>query len=126
MPIRLRQDEFADLVEQALASLPASFQPYIENLIVDIQPAPTPKQLADLGLRRGDRLMGLYQGVPLTEKSSRDTVDWPEQVIIFQRDVEAVCRTRREIVEQVRRTVLHEVGHHFGLDEGDLEDLGYG
>jgi len=80
--------------------------------------------LASLKLQGGAMLLGLYQGVPLTRKSVSAPVDWPGRVFVFQRNIEAVCNSREEIVRRVRTTVLHEVGHHFGLSEEDLAKLG--
>lgn len=127
MAIRLSEEEFEELVDQALESLPETFLPYMENLSVEILPLPTRDLLRDRKVKgSGGILLGLYYGVPLTKKSVSAPFDWPEQIFIFQRNIEAVCDSREEIVTQVRLTVLHEVGHHFGMDEEDLRKLGYG
>lgn len=125
MPIRLDEDEFDDLVRQAMDSLPEEFLQYMENISVEVRPLPSPKQ----ELKRKNRrslLLGLYVGVPLTNKSVSAPLDWPEHIYIFQRNIEAVCDSREEVIEQVRKTVLHEIGHHFGMDEKDLRKWGYG
>lgn len=70
-------------------------------------------------------LLGMYHGTPLTEREFGLDGILPDRVVIYQRNLEAMCETREEIVEQIRITVLHEVGHHFGLDEDDLAELGY-
>jgi len=126
VPVKLTEDQFADLVHQAIESLAPEFRRRLENLAVDIQPAPTAEQLARLKLRPGRSLLGLYQGVPLPDKSVLAGLDWPERITIFQHNVEAVCDDHRQVIARVRRTVLHEIGHHFGLDEDDLRELGYG
>ena len=127
MTIRLSQDEFASLVEQALTALPEQFEAFMENVSVDIDLRPTAEfmRLHHLGGSRRN-LLGLYVGRPLTEKSVSAPWEWPEQIFIFQRNIEDICDTRQEIVHQVRQTVLHEIGHHFGMDEDDLEQYGYG
>lgn len=125
MPIRLNEDEFDDLVRQALDSLPEEFLQYMENISVEVRPLPSPRQELKNKKRRS-LLLGLYVGVPLTKKSVEAPLDWPEHIYIFQRNIEAVCDNREEIVEQVRKTVLHEVGHHFGMSEKDLRKWGYG
>ncbi len=125
MRTRLTREEFEDLVDEALDSVPAAFDPYLENVIVEVVDRPTREQRDSVALEPGMLLLGLYQGVPLTDKSVTQPLDWPERVLLFHRNIEAVCRTRREIVEEVRRTVLHEIGHHFGMDEQDLDELGY-
>lgn len=126
MPIRLSQDQFEELVDQALQSLPEQFLSYMENVMVQVQDRPTRRLLQDLAVEPDMTLLGVYTGVPLTSKSVSAPVDWPEQIIIFQRNIEAVCQTPADVVEQVRKTVLHEIGHHFGMDEDDLDRLGYG
>ena len=123
----MTEEEFAGLVDEALESLPAAFEPYMENVSVEVQPRPTPELMKSMHLDGSRRdLLGVYHGVPLTNKSVNAPFDWPERIVIFQRNIESICSSREEIVEQVRQTVLHEVGHHFGMDEDDLEELGYG
>jgi len=126
MAIRLSEAEFGKLVDEAVQSLPEEFQPYMENLSVEIHPVPTRQLLHPMKVRGGRNLLGLYHGVPLTEKSVCAPVEWPERILIFQRNIEGVCDSPQEVIEQVRKTVLHEVGHHFGMDEEDLDKFGYG
>ena len=125
MAIRLSEEEFAALVDQAIESLPEQFRARMENLSVEILPRPGRELLASLKMRLRDAklLLGLYHGVPLTKKSVRAMLDWPERIYIFQRNVEAICETRGEAVRRVRETVLHEIGHHFGMTEEDLRRL---
>ena len=125
MVIRLSVEEFEELVDQALESLPKEFLPYMENVSVEVQDRPDRGLLREMNLRGGRTLLGFYHGVPLTEKSVSTPFEWPEQIYIFQRNIEAICRSREDVIFQVRQTVLHEVGHHFGLDEADLRRLGY-
>jgi predicted Zn-dependent protease with MMP-like domain len=124
--IRLSEEEFEELVDEALDGLPEQFLPYMENVSVEVQPLPSRELMQEMNIRGRRTLLGLYHGVPLTKKSVSAPFDWPEQIFIFQRNIEAICETPEEIVEQVRQTVLHEVGHHFGMDEDDLRKLGYG
>jgi len=95
-------------------------------VIVEVQAHPSRELLRREGMRPGETLLGYYDGVPLTEKSVESIAELPERILIFKEPIEAECRTREEIVEQVRQTVLHEIGHHFGMDEDELEDAGYG
>jgi predicted Zn-dependent protease with MMP-like domain len=124
--IRLGEDEFADLVEQAMAEVPDEFRPFLENLTVDVEARPDAEVVGRFGPGARQRLLGLYRGVPLPGKSVSAPVDWPERVTVYQRNIERICGTRAEAVRQIRRTVLHEIGHHFGLDEAALRRLGYG
>ena len=124
--MRLTEEEFGELVDEAIESLPEQFEQYMENVVVEVAPLPTAKMLQSVPGRPGTLLLGLYEGVPLTRKSVSAPYELPQRIYLFQRNIEAVCRTRRQIVAQVRKTVLHEVGHHFGMTEDDLHEMGYG
>ena len=124
--MRLSIDDFDRLVEQALSGLPEEFARHMENVIVEVQRRPTRALLDKMDVPRGRTLLGYYEGVPLTQKSVSAPYEMPERILIFKDPIESCCRTREEIVEQVRETVLHEIGHHFGMDEDDLDSLGYG
>lgn len=123
--MRLTHEEFADAVSEALDSLPDDFGPYMEDLVVDIEDSPDDQTLADLNMRDRRSLLGLYRGVPLTNRSVGQMLRIPERIVLYQRNIERICRTRDQVVDQIRRTVLHEVGHHFGMDEAQLRRLGY-
>ena len=82
--------------------------------------------LRSLGLEGDELLLGLYHGRPRTERSVEDSAPLPDVIYIFQDDVELASDSETELIEQVRTTVLHELGHHFGMSEDDLDALGYG
>ena len=123
--MRLSRQAFCVLVERALAGLPPQFEQYLQELSVDVEDQPDAQTLAALELDDPRSLLGLYHGHPLTERSVHHAMRWPERIVIYQANVQRICRSRSQIIEQVRKTVLHEVGHHFGLDEEDLDELGY-
>ncbi len=109
----MQRQRFEQLVEEALAQLPASFRAKLENIVVLVEDAP----------RGGSRfLLGRFQGVPRTKKSVFQATP-PDRIILYQKNIEAICRTAEEIREQVRLTVLHELGHYFGLSEEELRHL---
>jgi len=117
--------EFDRAVEQALAEVPDEFQPYLENVMIEVRRRPDRKLLRDREFR--GTLLGLYVGVPLEEKGPElAPTPLPDRIYIFHDNLCRVCRSWDELVDQVRVTVLHEIGHHFGLDEDRLADLGYG
>ena len=124
MAYRVSKRRFGELVEEALAELPEQFQEFLEEVPVEVWDRPTRHQTRGVG--RGGLLLGLYVGRPRTERSVEDSGRMPDVIYIFQEPIEAVCNNETELVGQVRKTVLHEIGHHFGMDEKDLEDLGYG
>lgn len=126
MPHHVSKVKFAELVEQALAELPDQFAEFLDEVPVEIRNRPTLKQLKAAGLGRDDLLLGLYHGIPQTERSVEHSGRFPDVIYIFQEDIELVSDSEHELVDQVRITVLHEIGHHFGLDEDDLDRLGYG
>ncbi len=124
--MRLTTATFRALVEQALHSMPEQFRPYLDRLVVDVEPAPDDATVRSVDLDDRRELLGLYHGTPLTERSIEHSGALPDRIVIYQRNIERLCRTRRDVVQQVRQTVLHEIGHHFGLEEEDLDELGYG
>lgn len=126
MAFRVSKRRFGELVEQALGTLPPQFAEFLEEVPVEVRDQPTAAQLKKLGLGPRDLLLGLYQGRPRTERSVEDSGRMPDVIYIFQEPIERVSGSEQELVEQVRKTVLHEIGHHFGLDEEDLDELGYG
>ena len=126
MPHHVSKAEFARLVEQALAELPPPFDQYLEEISIEICDRPTPEQLRSARVGRGSLLLGLYQGRPLTRRHVEDEMVLPDRIYIFQQAIEEVCQSEQELIGQARTTVLHEIGHHFGMNEKDLADLGYG
>jgi predicted Zn-dependent protease with MMP-like domain len=124
--MRLTLEQFGVLVEEALESLPEEFSRRMENVVVEVEPRPSRELLDQMKLPRGEMLLGYYDGVPLTEKSVSDPYEFPERILLFKDNIESFCRTRKEVVEQVRKTLLHEIGHHFGMDEDDLDEVGFG
>jgi predicted Zn-dependent protease with MMP-like domain len=124
--VRFSEEEFADLVREAIRSLPDDFRRRMENIAVDIQPLADERTIREMELDSPWQLLGLYRGVPLPDRHVEAPWMWPDRIVIYQRAIENATRNRDEAVEQVRTTVLHEVGHFFGMDEDDLEELGYG
>ena len=118
--------KFAELVERALAELPPQFADALEEMSLEIRDRPTREMLKSLGLGRNDLLLGLYQGVNILNRSVEHSGRLPDVIYIFQEDCELACNSEDDLVREVRKTVLHELGHHFGLDEDDLDRLGYG
>jgi len=118
--------EFERLVERALGELPAKFADFLEEVPVEVQNRPTRKQLKSVGLDEDHLLLGLYDGLPLTQRSVEHSGVRPAVIYIFKEDIELASDTEEELIEQVRTTVLHEIGHHFGMSEDDLDELGYG
>ena len=115
---------FERLVVEAIESLPDDFKEKLDNVSVVVEDYPSPRDERRLGRGRG-LLLGLYQGQPLTRRDSRYGMTLPDKISIYQGNIEAICSTDAEIRREVRRTVLHEIAHHFGIDDAHLHDLGY-
>ena len=118
--------QFAQLVERALAELPTQFAEFLEEVPVEIRDRSTAAQRRRAGVPRDGLLLGLYRGVPRTQRSVEHSGTLPDVIYVFQEDVELASDSEQDLVQQVRITVLHEIGHHFGLDEDELDELGYG
>ena len=126
MAYHVSKQRFDELVQEALAGLPGEFSRYLEEVPIEVHDRPAASQLRRLGMRQGGLLLGLYVGRPRTQRSVEESGRMPDVIYIFQDSIEAICRSEGELIEQVRKTVLHEIGHHFGLDEQDLSARGYG
>ena len=124
MTFKFTSEEFEQLVAQALDDLPDDIQKYLQNIEVVVAEWPTTAELRSVGMKPGQLLLGLYQGVPLTKRGNRYGMVLPDKVTIFQGTIEQVCRTREEVVRRVQRTVKHELAHHFGISDDRLRDLG--
>jgi predicted Zn-dependent protease with MMP-like domain len=116
--------QFEQLVIRAIESLPDEFRDRLDNIDIAIADRPTPEQLKPLEKKRGETLLGLYEGVPLTHRHSGYGMVTPDRITIFQKAIEAVCRNDGQIITEVRRVVLHEIAHHFGIDDDRLKELG--
>ncbi len=116
MPVRMGREEFERLVEGALDTIPDELARLIRNVVVlveDDAPADDPD------------LLGLYEGVALTERGGDTGLDLPDRILVFRRPLLAWCDDEEQLADEVRITVVHEVAHHFGIDDDRLHELGY-
>lgn len=104
------------MVSIALDNLPEPFRNKLTNLAIIVEDYPPPEP------DRGGLLLGLFWGVPRTQKSVF-SADLPDHIYLYQKNIEAICRTESEIILQIRNTLLHEIGHYFGLSEQELRNL---
>lgn len=119
--LRVTSEEFESLVAKALDSLPEELAELLENVAVTVEEEPSEEDLESVGMEpeEGDELFGLYLGVPLTE---RDTYygSLPDRIAIYRGPIVRGCASRREAIDEIRKTVLHELGHYFGMEEEDM------
>ena len=117
---RLRQARFARLVARALDELPAEFRERMRNIEIVVEDEPSPEQL-----RSDGELLGLYEGVPLTDRGAMEPY-LPDRISIFRGPIERISASPRRQAEIVRDTVVHEIAHHFGISDKRLGELGLG
>jgi predicted Zn-dependent protease with MMP-like domain len=117
---RLPPGRFARLVREALQDLPPAFGRRLENVAVVIADRPTVDQLQALGLGPGETLFGLYEGTPLGERGTGYHLAMPDRITIYRDPILEAGLTREEMKREVRLTVVHELGHHFGLSDEEL------
>lgn len=115
---------FEQLVNDGLAMIPTELRSLVENLEVTIEDQPAPALLRDLGIPEDETLFGLYTGVPLTERTSNYSA-LPDRIIIYRQPLLEEFDDPEEIRHEVARTVIHEVAHHFGIDDHRLRELGW-
>src|SRR3989338_3325179 len=123
MTIMDRQ-RFENLVQQALENLPVEFARKMENIAIVVEDFPSSSQLSKLNLPPQTTLFGLYEVVPKIKRNSGYSMVPPDKITIFQKPIEYLYKDEEAIKNQVRKTVLHEIGHHFGLKEEDLRKRG--
>lgn len=110
------EDRFAELVEQAFAGVPPELTALLDNVVLFIE---------DDAPDHDPDLLGLYDGVPLTERDSMYGGVLPDRIFIYRNPTLAICETEAEVIEEVGITVVHEIAHHFGIDDDRLHELGY-
>ncbi|MBB6121907.1 putative Zn-dependent protease with MMP-like domain [Nocardiopsis algeriensis] len=112
--VELTRREFEELVADALDEIPAELAALMDNVVITVQE------------ESPEGLLGLYEGIPLTERGDSYFGVLPDQIFIYRNNICAICETREEVVEEVLVTVVHEVAHHFGIDDERLHRLGWG
>ena len=120
----MNRTKFERLVDQAIQQLPPEFREKLENVAVIVEDCPSDEILERMEVPPGDTLFGLYEGTPLTDRGAASPL-FPDRIWIFQAPIENECDTEDEIREEIKTTIVHEVGHFFGLDDDYLEELGY-
>jgi len=118
----MKREHFVKVVEDSLDSLPEEFRSRIKNVAILVEDFPPNQPKPQPGERRR-LLLGIFHGVPATKKSVFDLSLGPAHIVLYQKNIEAVCSSEAEVREQIRLTVIHELGHYFGMDEEQLKDV---
>ena len=125
MQLLLPREQFEKLVIEALATLPADLQSQVSNVEVLVADWPSREELRRAGVPPGHTLLGLYHGIPLTERTHAYNLVSPDTITLFQGPIEMIAgRDFDQIREQVRHTTVHEMAHHFGISDDRLRELG--
>ena len=117
----MKREEFVSVAEEALGSLPEEFRSRIKNVAMLVEDFP-PNQPRSQH-RQGDLLLGIFHGVPATNKSVFDVSMGPAHIVLYRKNIEAVCSSESEVRQQIRQTLMHELGHYFGMTEEQLRDV---
>jgi predicted Zn-dependent protease with MMP-like domain len=120
---RARKIRFERLVVRALRRLPPEIRDMLDNVEIVVEDEPTAEQLGSES--DGDELFGLYEGTPLTARGSDYSLVLPDKITIFRRPFERACTTPEEMADEIRITVIHELAHHFGIEEDRIAALGW-
>jgi predicted Zn-dependent protease with MMP-like domain len=111
--IQVSEARFEEMVSDALDTVPPELARMMRNVVVVVEDGWNP------------RLLGLYEGIPLTERLSDYSAVLPDKITIYRNAICAICDTEQDVIDEVRTTVVHEVGHHFGIDDERLHELGW-
>lgn len=113
-------EEFEQLVEKALEAIPREFLDLLENISISVEEEPTEIDLEDGDMEEDAELLGIFRGIPTIEQSWEGFGQLPGEIVLFQGPILRCCRTREQVIEEVRDTVVHELGHYFGLDDHEM------
>ncbi|MDP8262058.1 MAG: metallopeptidase family protein [Candidatus Ancaeobacter aquaticus] len=120
----MKQNEFEKLVQTALSDIPDEFMNALENIAITVEDEPKRDIAIKLGLAENDILLGLYQGIPLKKRSTWYGNVMPDKITLFKKSIERLYKTPEAIKKAVRKTVIHEIAHYFGIGDARLKELG--
>jgi predicted Zn-dependent protease with MMP-like domain len=118
----MKREPFIKVVEDSLDSLPEEFRSRIQNVAIPVEDVP-PNQSPRQSRQQRRLLLGIFHGVPATKKSVFDISVGPAHIVLYQKNIEALCSSEAEARHQIRQTLIHELGHYFGMTEEQLRDV---
>src|SRR4026208_1339929 len=119
----MTREQFQRLVVEAVALIPKRFRREMKNLALVVEDEPAPDLLAEVVIEPPDSLFGLYQGTPLPERTWAFGNNLPDRITLFQRPIEEDCEDEDEVRAVIGETLIHEVGHYFGMSEEEIEEI---
>jgi predicted Zn-dependent protease with MMP-like domain len=119
----VKRDRFERLVTDALATIPRRFRKAMTNLAVVVEDEPSDEILEEMDVGPADTLLGLYQGTPLTERSWDHGNTLPDRILLFQGPLEREAEDEDDLIVAIGETLIHEIGHYFGLNEEEIEEI---
>lgn len=119
----MTRDQFKQLVNEALETIPEDFRAAMQNIAIVIEDEPSPEQLDEVGIEPEDTLLGLYEGIPLTERQWAHGNTLPDKITLFQGPIEDASEDEDDTVVAIGETLIHEIGHYFGLSEEEIEAI---
>jgi predicted Zn-dependent protease with MMP-like domain len=123
--VKLSEEEFDAIVKRALHRMPAEIGQHLDNIIISVRKRPSKKMLREMDVPEDDTLFGVFEGVPLIERSVTSPPLFPDSILLFQEPLEAACETIEQLEEEIEVTVVHEIAHFVGMSEERLAELGY-
>ena len=124
--VKLNEKEFDVIVAKAVAKIPDEIQEHLNNIVIMVQKRPSRKTLQKMGIKSDGTLLGLFTGIPLTERSITTPPLFPDAIYLYQEPLESISSNLEELEEEIRVTVVHEIAHYLGMTEERLAELGYG
>ena len=116
-------DQFRRLVSEAVDTIPREFQRHLDNIAIVVEDEPSDELLEEMEIEPPDTLFGLYPGIPLPERQWAHGNALPDRITLFQGPIEDCCETDEDVVSEIGETLIHEVGHYFGMSEQELEEI---
>ncbi len=119
----MERERFDELLLKAVNGLPQEFREKLDNVDITVEDLPSARQAKKLRLRQGSQLLGLYEGVPQTSRGQSYNLVLPDKITLFQKSIESVCSSDREIEAEITAVLKHEIAHHFGISDATLRKI---
>ena len=124
--MEVSQKEFDRIVKQAIRRIPREIRAHLDNVLITVQERPSPDLMEEMGFPPDEPLLGLYQGVPLMDRSEMEPPLYPDTIVLFQEPIQEISDSVDAMEREIEITVVHEIAHFLGITEEQLEEMGYG